>query len=271
MKKLKAANLMLCLLAVLCLTGCVSRYSGNYDKGIKAFSAGDYDTAAQIFDNCDPAYGNSAAYAAYSHGLVLWEQGRYTEAKPYFEQTQGFMYGTKRYRYCSACELLENGQFGEAAAIFLKLEDFENAPAMYQYAIARQAEAGKDYGAALAAYDSAGNVLDAQDRLLNLQTQVYSKAIELFNAGDLSNALELFNFLGDYLSAEDYAVQCRNVNRDDLYARGESQIKAGDLQAAYRTFTSLGSYRDAAERATELAGKLGIPVIDESDPYANEE
>lgn len=263
---MKKARFLFCLAAVLLLLCGCSKYSGNYDKGLKAFEKEDFAAAAEIFDNCDPAVGNAPMYAAYCHGLVLWEKGMYTEAKPYFEETRGFMYASKRYKYCSAYELLEKGNYTEAAEMFLSLEDFENAGAQYQYCIGCEAENHKDYSAALAAFDSAGTVNDAEDRLLNLQTQIYSKAIELMNAGNYADALTLFNTLGDYLSAEEYAVQCRDIDRDALYEQAESALASGDTQEAYRLFTSLGSYRDATARATELADKLGIVIVDDTKP-----
>ena len=256
-----------CLLAALCLAllllcGC-SQYSGKYDDGIKAFSNGDFAEAAAIFSACDPSYGNAATYASYSQGMVFFQQGQYAAAEPYFESTQGFMYASQRYQYCHGCVLCEQGDFTGAAEAFTKVGEFEDAPQWLQYAQAREAEQNNQYQEALYGYEAAGEVSDAPDRLLNLQTQIYSHAIELMQSGDYDRALILFSYLGDYLSSQDYAQQCREVDRDSLYDQAETYVSQGELAQAWRLFTSLGSYRDAAARAEELAEALGFGDTEE--------
>lgn len=47
--------------------------------------------------------------------LVLYEQGQYAEAEPYFAQSLDILYGRERYQYCHAHVLAEEGRFAEAA------------------------------------------------------------------------------------------------------------------------------------------------------------
>lgn len=267
MRSRRAILLAALMLAAVLLSGC-SRYSGRYEDGIAAFSAGDWEEAADIFSRCDPGKGNAAVYAAYSRGLVFWEQAQYGEAAPCFEMSGDFMYARERLRFCRAWNLCKAGDFAAAEAEFAALGDFESAPAYAAYCGALRAEQEHAYDQALAGYENAGNTEDAPDRLLNLQTQIYSRAIELKNSGQYGQALILFNFLGDYLASAAYAKECRGMDRDALYAEAEGLEAAGDREGAWRLFSSLNGYRDAAQRAADLAEKLHIPVVDESDPYA---
>lgn len=268
MKRKTFLLILLLATVLLTLSSCV-KYKGNYDKGISAFSNGDYATAATEFDMSDPNIGNAPVYAAYSHGMVHWEKAQYAEALPYFEKTQGFMYGSKRYLYCLSFDYMKRQSYQEACEGFQLLGDFEDALLMAEYCNGVYAEQNKDYETALFSYENAGDVMDAPDRLLNLQTQIYNKAIELKNNGDYENAQILFNYLGEYLNSPEYALECRNVTLEDKYEQAESLATEGKKQEAYQLFRALGVYRDSAQKASELAAALGIQEVDESKPYEN--
>ena len=123
----------------------------------------------------------------------------------------------------------------------------------------------KDYEKALYDYSAAGNVTDASDRLLNLQGQIYNRAIELREEHSYEEAIYLFTILGDYLSSARQAVECEQIFRDEQYSQADAMEMAGDLQGAYDLFSTLTGFRDAAQRASDLASRLGIPDTSESD------
>lgn len=258
--------LLLLLAALICLTGCSQDYSRAYDKAVKLFANGDYAEAVKAFDRLN-GYSQSATYAAYSQGLVLYEQGQYAAAAPYFEQTQDFMYGAERFRYCRGYALLADGQFAEAASAFRALQDFEDGSLWYEYCTARAAEEAKDYETALYAYEAAGTLEDAEDRLYNLRGQIYNRAIALKQEGRYTEATPLFIMLGDYLSAAAQASECKEYALDEQYAQAESLEESGDLQAAFELFFALSSHRDAADRAQALADRLGIDLPNEKPLY----
>ena len=151
---------------------------------------------------------------------------------------------------------------GEA---FGKLGDFEDAARHQYYNEGVDAENRKDYEKALYDYSAAGNVTDASDRLLNLQGQIYNRAIELREEHSYEEAIYLFTILGDYLSSARQAVECEQIFRDDQYSQADAMEMAGDLQGAYDLFSTLTGFRDAAQRASDLASRLGIPDTSESD------
>jgi len=256
----------LLLALLLCLSGCTQNNSGKFESAIKLFASGDYAEAAEAFEKLGD-YATAPTYAAYSRGLVFYDQGQYSAAEPYFAQTREFMYGEERYQYCHAIVLMENGQFSEAAASFAAMGDFEDAPMQAEYCMARYAEAASDYEAALYSYESAGNLHDAQDRLLNLQGQLYNRAIALKAEGNYASAITLFTMLGDYLSAADQAIECKEVGLEQQYNDAETLEASGDLQGAFDLFLALSSYRDAADRAEILAGQLGIEIKEGDDIY----
>ena len=136
-----------------------------------------------------------------------------------------------------------------------------------EYALARAAEENKDYESALYHYEAAGSLHDAQDRLLNLQGQLYNRAIALKADGNYAGAMALFTMLGDYLSAADQAIECKEVGLEQQYTDAEAREAQGDLQGAFDLFLALSSYRDAADRAQTLADKLGIQIKPGDDIY----
>ncbi|MBP3646030.1 MAG: hypothetical protein J6K55_06360 [Clostridia bacterium] len=250
--------LLICLFAL--FTACTPQTRPyTYDQAVELFADGLYAEAADAFERL----GNKAAaptYAAYSRGLVLYEQGQYAAAAPYFEKTQDFMYGQERYDYCSAYALMESEQFAEAALAFLNLQDFEDAPQWYQYCSARIAEANKEYEEALYGYEAAVPLSDAEDRLYNLRGQIYNRAIALKTQGNYNDASILFTMLGDYLSSAEQATECKTIHLDSQYALADTAEANGDLLTAYDLFTGLSGFRDAAERAEQLAPRLGIEL-----------
>lgn len=246
------------------LTGCTANHSESYRRALDIFASGEYEEAAQAFEKLGD-YQQSAQYAAYSRGLVLWEQGDYLNAEPYFEQCQTLLMGGQRYAYCHACALEAAGDAAGAAEAFGKLGDFEDAALHQYYNEGVDAENRKDYEKALYDYSAAGNVTDASDRLLNLQGQIYNRAIELREEHSYEEAIYLFTILGDYLSSARQAVECEQIFRDEQYSQADAMEMAGDLQGAYDLFSMLTGFRDAAQRASDLASRLGIPDTSESD------
>ena len=247
--------LLLLLLAAMSvsLCSCAQNNSGKFDSAIKLFADGEYLEAAAAFEALGD-YATSPTYAAYSRGLVLYDQGQYTAAEPYFAQTREFMYGEERYQYCHAYALLESGQFEQSAAAFA------DAAVQAQYCSARLAEENKDYEAALYGYETASALHDAEDRLYNLQVQLYSRALALKEEGNYAGAMPLFTMLGDYLSAPDFAIECKEIGLEQQYNDAETLEALGDTESAFALFNALSGYRDAAERAQELANRLGIEI-----------
>ena len=260
-------RLFLLLLAVsLVLTGCAPNNSGKFESALKLFGAGDYPEAAEAFEKLGD-YATAPTYAAYSRGLVFYDQGQYRAAEPYFAQTREFMYGEERYQYCHGIALLEAAQYAQAAETFQRMGEFEDAPLQAQYALACAAEEAKDYENALYLYEAAGELHDAQDRLLNLQGQLYNRAIAFKAEGNYALAMKLFTMLGDYLSAADQAIECKEVGLEQQYADAEAREAAGDAQGAFELFLALSGYRDAADRAQTLADQLGIEIKSGDDLY----
>ena len=268
-------------LVLILLTGCTANHSEAYRRALDVFAGGDYEEAAQAFEKLGD-YQQAAQYAAYSRGLVLWEQGDYLSAEPYFEQCRTLkritmadavradeiftlLMGEKRYAYCHAFALEAAGDAAGAAEAFGQLGDFEDASLRQYYNEGVDAENRKDYEKALYDYTAAGDTADAADRLLNLQGQIYNRAIELREAHSYEEAIYLFTLLGDYLSSARQAVECEQIFRDEQYAQADALESSGDLQEAYDLFSMLTGFRDAAQRASDLASRLGIQDTSETD------
>ena len=266
MKPIRLPALLLCIILTFSLTSCSQDKSLSFSKAVDLFADGDYAAAAEKFDKLGD-YATAPTYAAYSHGLVLYEQGQYSAAEPYFASTREFMYGEERYQYCHAHGLMEAEQFAEASAAFAAMGEFEDAPMQAQYCAARAAENAKDYENALFGYEASLGFHDAEDRLYNLQGQIYNRAIALKAQGSYESAIALFNMLGDYLSSAAQAVECKEIWLDEQYTQADALEASGNLQAAFDLFYGLSSYRDAASRAHALADRLGIQIKTYDQPY----
>ena len=249
---------LLCALLV-CLCGCTQNNSGKFESAVKLFANGDYAEAAEAFEKLGD-YSSAPTYAAYSRGLVFYEQGRYAEAEPYFAQAREFMYGEERYQYCHAYALLEAGAYDEAAASFAEMGEFEDAPLHAEYCRGRAAELARDYETALFCFAASAEVQDAEDRLYNLQGELYNFAIECKKEGNYKDAIAFFTMVGDYLMAAEQAIECKEVLLEQQYADAEALEASGDWESAFAIFNALSSYRDAAERAQTLANWLGIEI-----------
>ncbi len=256
MRKSAALLLLLTICAAL-FCGCGADYAGAYKTALGLFADAKYDEAATAFARLND-YRESAVYAAYSQGLVYYEQGRYADAEPYFERAQGFMYGTQRYQYCHAYALRQQGDARAAGEAFRALGDFENAPAHACYCEALYAEAQKDYATALIRYEDAGDIDDAADRLDNLRVQIYAKANEYKEAGQLEPAMTLFAMLGDYRYAQELAQECKQVYNQQRYDEADRLESEGALLEAYNEFRALTGFIDADARANEIGDQLGI-------------
>lgn len=259
MKHKRLWLMLICAMLLLC--GCTQNKSGAFDDAVKLFAAGQYAEAAAAFDKVGD-YATAPTYAAYSHGLVLYDQGQYSAAEPYFAKVRSFMYGEERYQYCHAHALLEQGQFAQAGEAFRAMGEFEDAALQAEYCFARDAEISKRYDDALYGYQASVTLHDAEDRLYNLQGQLYNRAIALKKEGNYQDAITLFTMLGDYLSAAAQAVECKTIHQEQQYALGDEYEASGDLQSAYTIFSALSGYRDAADRAEQLGLRLGIDLPD---------
>lgn len=262
----RAALMLLCVTLLFSFTACTQNFSRAYNKAIELFADGEFAEAAKAFDKLGD-YAAAPTYAAYSHGLVLYEQGQYGAAEPYFAASRDFMYGEERYQYCHAHVLMESALFAEAAEAFHRMGEFEDAPMQYQYCHARDAENNKDYETALYGYEASLGLHDAEDRLYNLQGQLYNRAIALRTEGNYQDAITLFIMLGDYLSSAAQAVECREKWLDQQYEQADALESQGDLQGAFDLFYALSSYRDAANRAHALADILGIEIKTADNPF----
>ena len=89
-----------------------------YDKALAVFGEGRLRGRRRRRLQSSAIILQAETYAAYAQGLTFYEQGNYTAAEPYFEQTRGFMYGEQRYRLLP-CRRAGGGRavHGEAAAM----------------------------------------------------------------------------------------------------------------------------------------------------------
>ncbi|MCR5262758.1 MAG: hypothetical protein K6D94_02715 [Clostridiales bacterium] len=89
--------------------------------------------------------------------------------------------------------------------------------------------------------------------LYGCKSSDYKTATGLMSEGQYSEALELFNTLGDYKDVSDLITECEN---ELAYAAAVELFSKGDYENAYDAFTALASFRDSSSKAAEAKREL---------------
>ncbi len=87
----------------------------------------------------------------------------------------------------------------------------------------------------------------------------YQEALELYNAGELAAARDLFLSLGDYADSVKMAEIC---SQQVDYAQAESWYAAGDYRQALNLYEKLGMYMDSPVKAIDCKHQIGIACIE---------
>lgn len=184
---------------------------GDYDSAAALFSAlGDYRDAAERAAECGPAAEFAAGEAAYA-------EGRYADAAAIFADLGTFAGASDRILAC-ADALLEGGEYEEAAEAFGRV-DSEEAAAGAAYAQGCLALEEGRYEEAAAQFEAAGEYRDAAERLDEVR---FRQAEVCWQEGKLNTAAAWYARL-----PEGYA--CDGISRAERLA----------LLEKYRPFAAL--------------------------------
>lgn len=109
-----------------------------------------------------------------------------------------------------------------------------------RYDIAKEAMEAGELQDALDAFEALGDYGDAAEQATRCR---YLMARQAMDAGEYDEAIALYEACGAYQDAEDGAMQAR-------YARAAAWFDAQEYDAAAKAFAELGSYEDAKQRVT---------------------
>lgn len=164
---------------------------------------------------------------------------------------------------CMAHIAAENEQWVDMMAyLFAELREdpernFLNDPQDDLDAVAGEAWYGNDYFTLEEVYDelaaAAGVQAEGAEELKDAahKSFIYTDAVELYNDGNLEEAIELFSSLGDYKDADAYIEKAEEQLSElaDTYSEADALFAKGEFYKALKIFRKLGDYGDAASRA----------------------
>lgn len=227
----------LCLIltaCLVCLTGCTGSNQGYYERAQRYLGAGDYDTAAYLFDQLGE-YEDSADYAAYARALDALETGDLALARRAFTALDGFKHSAQYLIYLDAQEAGP----AEALVLYESLGAFADSAAL------------------------ADVLRDA------VPEEALTRARRLMEARSYAEALAV---LHDQQTgaAEELTEACREA----LYRAAESRYPTADLADApslMADYAALAGFQESAARLAELTERFAAPLTllgcAEANPY----
>ena len=113
-------------------------------------------------------------------------------------------------KYNNAISILEAGNYEEAISAFDALGEYKDSTAYQQYSKAASLLEAEKYEEAVSAFEALGGFKDSAARADQAKDEIYIKAIDQFEKGQLLEAALAFTFLGDYKSSQEYLKKIGN-------------------------------------------------------------
>lgn len=263
----------LALVLLCCCTGCTASNETYYQQAQRLLGAGEYDTAAELFDQLG-GYADSTEYALYAAGLYALSQGDAELCRRSLEQVDPFLNSSRYLAYLDARELASSDELEDAAALYQSLGAFCDSA---QQALTLLAEIpARDIRRARAliasgGYQQAQSLLspyaggEEADALLTqcaqgLLRQAYDRAVALYDEGLYSDALSAFESLGDTMDAAARSLACRSA----LYAQAETdfaQVTLSSCEALMERYAALDGYLNSADRIRQLQDRFAVNLL----------
>lgn len=285
-------TLALASLAVLLLAPASAEDAAQarYDAAQALYEAEQYREAHEAFAALD-GYADSEKRAGdslnkekaarYKQARALYKEQRYDEAKAIFDSLGKYKDSSSlaeecewkgnRLRYIEAEKLFEAGNYQEALERFEALGSFrksreyaQNArdqiEIMQQYQLGLELREAGDLTGARDAFIASGDYLDATGQLygvLRLMAlgKAYKAADTAWIRGELEQALESYENLGDYEDSEQKAALAREALKAATYEKAAA-IQLDDPALSFILYTSVSDVQDSAGRAAQLLSTL---------------
>lgn len=217
-----------------------SWYQEQYANAAGLLGAGDWENAAAAFEQI-PYLDDSAQLALqarYQQAVQVVNGGDAARAMELFTALNGYQDSSEKVenieRYQAACALMEEGRFREARELFAGLSDRFDADARIDscysadYAAAQALLEGGDVAGAYQAFEQIQEYGDSADRCADIDKR-YEQAGTSALEGNLSNAISLYEGLGNYLDSSEKWVETTVARAVKATAEGDFDAARADL------------------------------------------
>jgi len=239
-------------------TGTASRGNSPIDKALEAIDSQEFATAAAILDDLI-SKDQKNAQALHYRGLVEYQQGKFMDAKKWFEKAlavKGEMFDTL---FLLGDSFMKTGNYQEAEKQFSKAVKLKEEP----FAMIQLGEAKRSLGKVKEAIDIYEQVLKKDEKIT--EAKVYL-AIALLDKGELNKASDSIN---QVLSADPQNSFARYVKGkilfkselfEDAVASVKYAISLAPENQLFRIFLAqvllkMGKTNEALETAGEIIRK----------------
>ena len=221
-KRNKVIWSLLSVIMLISLSACGgSTASRNYDKAQNALIKGEYEKAAELFENIS-SYEDASQYSLYAKALWYGSDGKYDDAL----KTLAFL-----------------GDFKDSK----QLSDY--------YSICKLSESSRivDILDAVVQFDAISAFRDSAARAEKGRQRVYDEAVYRYGKMDYENAKWMFEELGTFKDSANRVEECDSAILESknakAYASAEQYVKDYEYAEAIKQYISLGDYKDSSEKS----------------------
>lgn len=228
----------------------VCTYLGTYIAAKKTALRHDEIRAKQLIWMPSITQMHDPELLEYINAGLMYEQGKYKEAKSSFAVLDGYLDSAERARasaYYAALDLLEAGKYNEAKSAFTALGDYMDSidrVKQASYGLALDQLEGGQYEAAQASFKALGSYMDSPDRV---KEAIYYDAFEQLKTGSFSAYQTILSLVKEGFEP---AVNGLAAANKQAYNYALSQYRAKRYANASIFFQELDGYERSADYLT---------------------
>ncbi len=224
-----------------------------YSYGMQLRDAGDWETAAAIFDQLKGIgeaneHSNESYYAI---AAALEENEKFSQAAVAFDALGNYSDAAeraKKNRYSAAAKLLESGAYDAADAAFTALGDYPGAADMVKECRYRKAGGLFDAGLYEAAKDAYGKLGSYKNSDGFRKGCIYRIAEQHLEKKRYQEAIEAYNQIRGYSDTGAKITACRLAIGDGHVQKAEDLLRKGDTNGAATAYqAAMAEYEKAGD------------------------
>ena len=246
-----------------------------FSKAMTSFNAKDWEAASKNFKLAG-SHENAKAYKVFCDGMISLDKKDYDTAKTHFDKLdemnvdnlEGVDTSTleEQIQFKKAIDFYNSGDFNNAKKCFYNISKYENASEYYYkcgYKLGSDYYEAGDLVSALREFYLVRNYSDAQKRLEEIASGIYTKGNEFYNKKKFKEGAAEFKKIASYAYKDADAMQhqCAYRNAIDLIVQRK-------YEEAIPVLAEIGSYKDANALLSESYYRIGNATFNSSTSEA---